>query len=408
MRRAGLIRASVFLMLSFCLAIPAGHSREYVEAIHAQTEVPEHLLLDVGIEIFAPGLPEDDEHALEDKGVFPEVRKSEARFFPYHLKNTLEATGHWGAVRVVPAGTSELDVTVSGEIVRSDGLKMAVKVNVADSRGKIWRDKKYNIEAEPGAYQEDRIQDEDPYQSLYNEIANDLYEGRERLDEDDIETIRDVSRLRFAAGLAPDIFSDYLRIRKKGKAKIAKLPAEDDPMMERIARIRQRDEMFVDTLNEYYAEFYLRMGEPYDSWRTYSHEEQLALREIRRQARKRKILAGLMILGAAVVDTSSTVGRAARDAAIIGGALTLQSGIEKGKEAKIHKEALKELAASFDAEIEPLLVDVEGQTLRLEGSVETQYSEWRRLLAKIFATETGLPVDPDDATQVTTSDSGPD
>jgi len=53
-------------------------------------------------------------------------------------------------------------------------------------------------------------------------------------------------------------------------------------------------------------------------------------------------------------------------------------------------------------------VEVEGQTLRLEGSVETQYSEWRRLLAQIFAAETGLPVDPDDATQVTTSDSGPD
>jgi hypothetical protein len=166
--------------------------------------------------------------------------------------------------------------------------------------------------------------------------------------------------------------------------------------------------MFVDTLNEYYAEFYLRMSEPYDSWRAYSYEEQIALREIRRKARTQKILAGLMILGAAVADTSSSVGRAARDAAVIGGAITLQSGIEKGKEAKIHKEALKELAASFDAEIEPLLVEVEGQTLRLEGSVETQYAEWRRLLAEIFAAETGLPVSPDDAGQVTAIDTGTD
>jgi hypothetical protein len=41
--------------------------------------------------------------------------------------------------------------------------------------------------------------------------------------------------------------------------------------------------------------------------------------------------------------------------------------------------------------MEPLLVDVEGQTLRLEGSAETQYAEWRRLLSEIFVTETGLP-----------------
>ena len=60
-------------------------------------------------------------------------------------------------------------------------------------------------------------------------------------------------------------------------------------------------------------------------------------------------------------------------------------------------EALKELAAPFDAEVAPMLVEVEGQTLRLEGSAETQYAEWRRLLNKIFAAETGLSVDPDDS-----------
>ncbi len=39
-------------------------------------------------------------------------------------------------------------------------------------------------------------------------------------------------------------------------------------------------------------------------------------------------------------------------------------------------------------------VEVRGQTLRLSGSAESQYQEWQRLMREIWATETGLPVDP--------------
>ena len=43
--------------------------------------------------------------------------------------------------------------------------------------------------------------------------------------------------------------------------------------------------MFVDTLNEYYASFYREMEAPYDSWRKYSYDEALALRELKAAAR---------------------------------------------------------------------------------------------------------------------------
>jgi len=35
------------------------------------------------------------------------------------------------------------------------------------------------------------------------------------------------------------------------------------------------------------------------------------------------------------------------------------------------------------------VVEVEGRTLKLTGTAEEQYREWRRLLAKIYAEETG-------------------
>ena len=57
----------------------------------------------------------------------------------------------------------------------------------------------------------------------------------------------------------------------------------------------------------------------------------------------------------------------------------------------MHGESLKELGASFEAETEPLLIEVEGQTRRLTGTAEEKYMEWRRLLREIFAEETGLP-----------------
>ena len=59
-------------------------------------------------------------------------------------------------------------------------------------------------------------------------------------------------------------------------------------------------------------------------------------------------------------------------------------------------EAIRELAASVETELEPIVIQVEGQTLRLSGTAETQYEEWRRLLQEIWITETGLPQDPNE------------
>ena len=62
----------------------------------ADKELAESELLDVGIETFNPGA-EVEEGAAEE-GVFPDIRKSEARYIPVHLKNTMQRTGHWGEV----------------------------------------------------------------------------------------------------------------------------------------------------------------------------------------------------------------------------------------------------------------------------------------------------------------------
>lgn len=385
-----LLRSSVIYLLTMGLAVSGALAKKQVSALQAQSEVDEGLLLDVGIQILDPGLPEEDEDALEEQRIFADVRKSEARFLPYHLKNTLEATGHWGAVRVIPRTIEAGDLLVSGEILLSNGKTLAIRLNAVDSTGVVWLEKKYKEEADPAAYDDDTIESFDPYQNVFNRIANDLVEFREKLTAEEVEQIRETTWLRFAADLAPTVFGDYVSINKKGRVELERLPAGDDPMLERLAGVRERDYLFVDTLNQYYDDFYRRMGNPYFNWRKNSYDELIMLRGIRREALAQKLF-GIALIGVAVVASDPGVAGAAG----AGGAIVVKSGFEKSKEAKLNKEALKELAASFDAEIAPVLVEVEGQTLRLEGSAETQFAEWRRMLADIFETETGLPPRPD-------------
>jgi hypothetical protein len=387
--------AIVGLVAGFWTPLAWAKDDEPIEAIQAQTEIPEAELLDVGIQVFNPGLPEDQETLIElegKEGVFADVRKSEARYIPISLKRTLQSTGFWGAVRLVPRETCT-DVVVTGTILKSNGKKLELQVLAVDSLGKTWLKEKYKREADIVAYATESAQ-QDPYQSLYNHIANDLLKVRRKRKDDYIERVRMVSQLRFARDLAPAAFGEYLDVDGKGRYDIERLPAAGDPMMARVERIRERDYMFIDTLNEYYADFYVRMDEPYDDWRAYSYEEQVALDKLRKQSRLQKILGAAAIIGGIYSSTKGRSGRAAGEVAILGGMATIQDAMEKSEESKMHLQALQELGASLDSEMTPLLIDVEGEVMRLTGSVETQYATWRNLLRDIFATEMGLPVDP--------------
>lgn len=405
-RTAWFRRAAQALALLLAIGVS---SPALAGAIQATSEIPEEELLDVAIEVLDPGVPDPATTSPRKlEGVFPDLRKSEARFMPMRLKETLESTGYWGAVRVVPAGTSSVELTVYGEIQESSGLDLELKVWAIDAAGNKWLEKKYRAEANHLAYiDEEGVVPGGPYQALYDQVADDLLAERQKLEREELLELRKISELRFAAELAPEVFGDYLKVNeRKGRYRLNRLPAEDDPMLERVARIRERDYMLVDTLNEHYSSFVNSMEEPYDYWRSFSFEEELALRELRRQARMRKILGALAIFGALVSEGDSTAERVARDAAMIGGISAIQSGIAKGQEAKIHAEALTELAASFESEVAPMVVDVEGETVRLTGSREDQYAQWRELLQQIYAAEIGLPLDPNESADLPVEEPG--
>jgi hypothetical protein len=381
--------------------LAAGKMTPPAKAIQANHEVPEDRLLDVSIEVFDPGIPDPTEvSAKKMDSIYPDVRKSEARFVPMQLKEILQSTGFWGAVRVVPEGASSAEVTISGLILKSTGKDLVVQIRIVDISGKEWLDKKFKQEANPFVYIDEKQDHLDPFEGFYAQVANEMLDRLKRFSPEELRELRRISELRFASQLAPADYDEYLGVNRKGRYEVERLPAEDDPMMVRVAQIRERDYMFVDTLNEYYSEFCVSMEEPYDNWRAFSYEEQVALAELRRQARMRKIIGALAILGAVTATPGSGLESAARDAAMIGGIAAIQSGIAKGKEAKIHAEALRELAASFGIEVAPMVVEVEGETVRLTGTREEQYTAWQELLGRIYASETDLPQDPNTAAEL--------
>jgi hypothetical protein len=360
--------------------------------MQAQSEIPEDQLLDVGILVFKSDELSEDE--AEDEGTNNEIRTSEGHFIPYHLKNTLQQSSHWGAVQVVPAETDSVDLTVKGEILESNGEQLGLKINVIDATGKTWFRKNYKAEATTNSYAGIQISQKDAYQDLYNAIANDMADFKNKLSAEDIKKIRTVSKLKFAANFAPDAFKGYLTKDPKENFTINRLPAADDPMMDRLLKIREREYMYVDTLNEYYEEFYTNMWPSYENWRKLNQTERKAMRKIKREALTRQLIGALLIAGAIAAGSSDSSSATAIQAGlIIVGGQVIISGFNVSKEAEIHEAAIQELSESFGSEMKPVVMDFEGKKYELTGSAEEQFKQWRELLRKIYYAETGFEPD---------------
>jgi len=363
-----------------------------VAAERAVTEVAEDELLDVGVRLFDPNVPASTEQQEKDR-VFPEVRKAESRYIPLVIRDTLENTGQWGQVRVLPGDGTGMEVFVDGRILESNGRELRLQLVVTDATGRTWFNKVYEGEADTRAYKDGLSKPGDPFENVYNTFANDLLTARRALTREQRVDLRRVAELRFAADLAPYAFGGYLAKDRKGLYSAVRLPAEDDPVVQRMDRVRERDYALVDTLNEHYASFGGSMAEPYTQWRKANYEELEAEAQARREALTRQVLGAVAIVGGIMAGeaTGSSAGSAAATAAVIGGMYAFKSGLDRRAEIKIHTESLKQLGDSFQSEVQPLVVDVEGRTLELKGSAEQQYAEWRQLLRELYENETGLP-----------------
>lgn len=333
----------------------------------ADTRGEQTLWLDVGIVAFDPGIPEDPAtHSRQ--GIFPEIRKAEARYQSVLLRDVLVASNQWGAVRVLPHDTGSSPLVITGRIVHSDGQDLVLAVEAHDATGRNWLSRTYHDRA--GAADYPVAVDEDPFIDLYRAIANDLLAVREGLDPLVLTEIPRVTELRYAASLSPEAFADYLEQDERGLYSAQRLPAEGDPMLARVQRIQNQEYLFIDTVDEQYVALYQTMAPVYNLWRQYGREQAIYKAEYQLRASNR--------------ESHGRRGTYAQ----------MEQTYGAFRSVKIQQQDLHELAIGFNTEVAPTVLEVGDTVFRLNGTLDSQYDEWRNILRKIFALETGMPAPP--------------
>lgn len=384
---------------ALCLSLFVGCSTTDIRKLDVQTPPAAKSLspppkaakaepLDVGIVLFDPNIPKDWK-TLENKNIIPDVRQAEAAYIPYTLRETLVASSQWGIVRVIPKTSNVFEVIVKGKIQSSTSERLELLVEVSDTTGKTWFKRTYKETTNRFSYEPHRLSRADPFQVIYTRIAQDMLAYQQKISTRDIARMKLISRVKFAQELSPEAFDGYLKKRGSKRVSLVRMASEQDLQYQRINSIREREHLFVDTLDQHYGDFHATMKTSYADWRKYSYEELLAERELRRKSFARGLLGIASVVGGILAqDATTRSGRAAGNVAILAGAGLIKSSLDVGAQAKIHTEALRELGSSFSVDVGDQTLKMEDITVELTGTVDEQYDKLRDVLREIYLQET--------------------
>lgn len=341
-----------------------------LQAIQAPSESAQ---LEVGVQVFGTQQKEDEEYEIGD-WVFDEIIQKETQFLPHLLKNTLVDSNQWGAIRVIPENDPSLDLIIEGQIIQSDGETLELQIRAVDSSGREWLNQTYADQSIQEEYPEstrftldnsfDAINFIDPFQDIYNRIANDLVAVRTTLGEQKLVDLNLVTDMLYASDLSPDTFSGSIRKGEDGLLVVDTLPSLDDPMMARVADMKYRHHLFIDTVDEYYQTLYADIQPAYVLWRRYSIDQITEVETSRQEASRS--------------DYGSS-----------SGFLSLSQRYDRFKWSKIFEREFSDLAAGFNNELAPAFLELNSQVHGLTGTMEQQYREWRGILRSLFELENG-------------------
>ena len=317
--------------------------------------------LNISIAVFDPGVPANPA-LYRDLDVFPRVRQIETLFLPFVLREVLVATNEWGAVRVVPEPDIAAELLISGEIIKSDGDTLELALRAVDASGRVWFDKTYSDVAN----QSDSAAGISDHPQLYAAVAHDLRTARAQLDIKALRAVVNLSMLRYANQLAPSAFGEYLTEAADGTYSVNRLPAANDPMVERIERIRSVEYVITDAVDGKFRELHAEIDSIYELWHEYRREfAQYQVKEANR-----------------LLSAPSDAPRGSYEA--------MKERYDNYKWDRLAVQEQEKWARGFNNEVGPKVSQMEARVAEIEGWVDQQYSEWSRLLAELFVLETSL------------------
>ena len=354
--------------------------------------IPVATKLDVIIPVFDPGLSGNSKDYKED-GIWPELRRAEANRFAYKLKQALDDSKQFGAVRVTPDETASGDLYVLGKIEESDGQDVEFDLSVVDISGKEWLDKSFDHEVEEDFYTNTRNSGNDPYAPVFKEAADAIVKALNKRSASELDDLQYIADLRFGASFNDAAFMEYMDTNRN-PIKLVSKPSDNDPLFQRVKAIRVREQLFVDNLQQNYSSFSQNMDASYLRWQEASFTEK-QLREEAESESLMKTLGGIALIALAIAAAASSDGDSFNDSALdagaiaggLGGALLISSGFESREEAKFHQDAINEIGESINLELAPQVISMEDETVELTGNIQEQFTQWRAFLKRIYDQE---------------------
>ena len=311
------------------------------------------------------------------------------------MKEKLEETGRFGAVRVTPDATATGDLYVIGRIEESNAVDVEIDIEVIDISGKNWLTDSYEHEVPENFHKDQRNKGKDSYDPIFVEIAEDIIAKLKKRDYEELEDLRYLADLRFGANFSEQTFMEYMKTRN-GRFSLTAKPSDNDPMLQRVKAIRVRDQLFVDGLQDNYVSFSAEMNDSYLMWQEQSHFEVLAEREARSKTIKQRVAGGLLIglavlsgVSAAKSDKKGTraVGTTGAILGGIAGASILSESFKTSKKAERHRDIINEFGQSIDMSIAPQVIAFEKESVELTGDAKEQFKQWRAFLQRIYEEE---------------------
>lgn len=325
-------------------AIVVGHSEPRVVKLRSDFDVG----ISISSEIFI-------QSGTDTEASF---RRTEAQLLAAKQRSVFEQSGQWGVVRLYSEYSVIPELMLDLVVLKSDGRELLIKAQLTAVSGDVLLAETYLDRSTSSDFASEV---EDPFADLFHRIHNDVAFAASKHTQSQ-RYLDSVSFLRYAQQLAPEAFSGYLA-SKAGRWQLLREPAEQDPMYARIARLRDYELLFVDTIDEQLSGALREIDVAYKLWLKAS-KEQLDWLE-RRRAR------------GVNVESFSDDSAFARHQAVYAAYRSL----------KIHEQELFELVLDLESESRSTALEIDEDIVKLEGTLEQQYREWRETLLNIILLE---------------------
>tara|TARA_Y100000589_G_scaffold81962_1_gene75918 strand:- start:1992 stop:3257 length:1266 start_codon:yes stop_codon:yes gene_type:complete len=403
---------SIIFFLSSCSSTGTSSYNSGYKSGYSKSESLKYyppVALDVLIPVFNGGIEKLNDEDLKN---FSDIRRAESIHFAVKLKNKIKDRKVFANPKVMPSARAFSDIYVFGEIIKSNGRDLELKIFFEDAQGKeikVRKNKLTKTYKGNGKYKlkcnekcrnnyksNPRLRGKSPFDAIFTDIAKNLEIAVSKRSAKNLYHIQKTKELRFARFISPEKFSNYLETKKGRKNRLThKLiyePDTADPMFIRSNAVRLRESVFVDESQQYIEDHVdnQKFLTQYNNWLD-QNASALEAKEKADSAQTAAVIGGILSIAVAAYGASEGNSDLAAGGAVSSAVLFNQAK-KYGAEAKMYADAIEELNIDINSTAASRNIEIENLVFEARGSIENQFEEFSNFLRRVYYQET-LPID---------------